>query len=381
MNQGNHIVAPWNTNRRVALFLPSLAGGGAEKIILNVAYGLLQRSIEIDLVLSSRSGQYLERVPPKARVVDLSSPRPLRALPRLVQYLRAERPRVLFSTLTNANVAALIARRIANTRTPCVVREASTLSEELFNSTRVNRLLLPRFVRWLYPQANAVVAPSNGVADDLSAMAGLQREAIRVIYNPVISASMLLQAREKPDHPWFRDSQIPVVLGIGRLSRQKNFETLIRAFAWVRRKFPARLIILGEGEERLQLEQEARNECVYADVALPGFVDNPYAFLGHAKVFALSSRWEGLPNALIEALACGISVVSTNCPHGPAEVLADGRYGQLVPVGDVSAMAHALLKALTGNLSTEDPKAHIVKFHAEANIDAYLELLVGILNS
>jgi glycosyltransferase involved in cell wall biosynthesis len=261
-----------------------------------------------------------------------------------------------------------------------VVREASTLSVELCNSTRINLLAMPWLLRWLYSQADAIVAPSNGVADDLSAVTGLQRNSLRVIYNPVVSRSMLSKAQETPDHSWLKSSQLPVILGIGRLSKQKDFGTLIQAFAQVRRQLKSRLVILGEGELRSELERIACNEGVQEDVSLPGFVRNPYPFFKNAKVFALSSRWEGLPNALIEALACGTPVVSTNCPHGPAEILADGRFGQLVPVGDVTAMAKALLKVLAGTFVPDDPKGHMSKFDAETNIDAYLQMLSGFIN-
>lgn len=375
MNGRNRSIASISLERRVAFFLPSLSGGGAEKIMLNIAKGFLERRVPIDLVLSQRSGQYIKHVPSAMRVIDLASSRPICAVPGLVRYLRAQRPRVLFSTLTNANVAALAACKLSNTRVSCVVRETSALTEELRNSTRFNRFVLPTLIRSLYSLADAVVAPSNGAADELSSAVGLQRKSIRVIYNPVVSASMLSQAGETPDHPWLIENRIPVILGIGRLSRQKDFITLIQAFSQVRRRFNSRLVILGEGELRPDLERVAFNEGVQEDVSLPGFVLNPYPYLKNAKVFVLSSRWEGLPNALIEALACGTPVIATNCPHGPAEILSNGRFGQLVSVGNVSALAQAIQNVLGGAYEADDHSAHILKFDAKTNIDEYLKLL------
>jgi glycosyltransferase involved in cell wall biosynthesis len=361
---------------RAALFLPSLEGGGAERIFLKVAQGLLEYGLDVDIVLAKRVGQYLGSVPSGARVVDLSSSRPLRAVPALVRYLRSQRPFALLSTITNANVAALIAWRLADVPTRMIVREASTLSAELRITSALDRLVLRKVVRWLYPQADVIVAPSNGVADDLAVVAGLRREAIQVVYNPVVSNALLARAQEAPDHPWLSDKTIPVVLGIGRLSRQKDFGTLIRAFALVRRHLSARLLILGEGQERAELEDLIHREGLSEVVSLPGFVTNPYALLTHAALFVLSSQWEGLPGVLIEALACGTLVVSTDCPSGPKEILADGKYGRLVPVGNVEAMAQAIFSALSGEYVKVDPAEHISLFDVQTNTNAYLGLLL-----
>lgn len=364
------------TGGRLALFLPSLAGGGAERIAINLAAGFSARGHGVDIVLATAVGEYLDRVPAGVRIVDLGASRPLTAVPTLVRYLRVERPRALLATITNANLAALWALRLSGTATRCVVREASTLSMDLVHASALNRFLLPRLIARDFPRAQAIVAPSRGVADDLARVTGLPRNAVRVIYNPVVSAALIERSRRPVDHHWLRGDGVPVIVGMGRLTRQKDFGTLIRAFARVREQFPSRLLILGEGEDRNALGELCRSLGVADDVDLVGFVANPYAFLSRAALFVLSSRWEGLPGALIEALACGARVVSTDCPSGPREILADGAYGQLVRVEDDGALVEAMLAALTGDFVAADPAKWIGLFDAEANIDRYLDLLV-----
>ena len=201
-------------------------------------------------------------------------------------------------------------------------------------------------MRKTYPLAHAVVSVSPGVANDLASVLGLPRARIRVIYNPVISTDLLIRANESPNHTWLTTQETPVILAVGRLVEQKDFSTLIRAFALVRRQIPARLIILGEGELRAELRALVSSLNLNDCVDMPGFTENPYGFMHRAAIVALSSRWEALPTVLIEALYCGVPVVSTDCPSGPAEILAQGKYGRLVPVGDPVAMASALLESL-----------------------------------
>ena len=358
-----------------ALFLPSLDGGGAERIFLNLAQGLVEYGVAVDILLAKREGPLLSSIPKGASLIDLSNSKPIRSVPALVRYLRSKCPSVLISTMTNANLAALMAHRLATVSTRIIVREASTLSVELRNSSTLNRLLTKSMVRYLYPIADFVVAPSNGVADDLARVARLHRKSIRVVYNPVVSETLLSKACDIPDHPWLKANHIPVVLGVGRLTAQKDFNTLIRAFAIVRRNIAARLLILGQGPERPLLQKLIDQEGLGADIALVGFVANPYSFLSRANVFVLSSAWEGLPGVLIEALACKTAVVSTDCPNGPREILSNGKYGQLVPVGNAETMANAILKVLTVKYTNLDSTEHLSLFDFQHNTRAYLKLI------
>lgn len=363
--------------QRIALFLPSLSGGGAEKVALLLATEFAERGYYVDMVLSKATGEFLNLIPDKIRVIDLQASRPLKAIPNLVHYLINERPTALLSKITNANVAALLAIWLARTKTRCVVCEESTFSIDLANTSRLNRLLLPKILRYFYPKAHAVVAVSQGVADDFVKMIGLPQQLIRVIYNPVMPRTVLSQLREAVNHRWLHSDGVPIIIGIGRLTRQKDFPTLIRAFAHVRKLLPLRLIILGEGEDRADLENLCHSLGVAADVDLVGFVANPYAFLSRADLFVLSSRWEGFGNVLLEALNVGVPVISTDCPNGPKEILKEGKYGQLVPTGDDEAMAAAMMRVLNGEFVAADVADPLSLFRTEANVDRYLELLVN----
>ena len=364
--------------KHVALFIRSLGadGAGAERVWLNLAGDFAARNYRVDLVLGRRTGYLADAVPPRVRVVDLgvrsrwplvsailrdpvsagslapalaALPPPwiLAAVPALADYLARERPDALLSALSYSNLAALWARQRAGVSVRVVISERNTLSVRTAHARGAQWRALPKVeARW-YPRADAILAVSQGVADDLAHTAGLARDRITVTYNPVDLAAIESAAREPVAHPWLAPGERPVVLGVGKLKPQKGFDVLLRAFARVRANRPARLVILGEGPQRRALEQLARGlELAPDDVALPGFVANPYAWMARSAVFALSSRWEGLPNALIEALACGCAVVSTDCPSGPAEILAGGRLGPLVPVDDAEALAAAIGGAL-----------------------------------
>lgn len=364
-------------SRAIAFFLPSLCGGGAERVILNLSHGMTERGLPVDLVLAAADGALLEQVPPAVRLVDLRAPRVLRSLGPLSGYLRRERPKVLVSSMGHANLVALWAAKLAGQATPVIVTQHNTLSQETRQDNWLAARLWPPVLRLFYPWADSVVAVSRGVADDLARTSGLLRERVEVVYNPVITPTMLALARQTSDHPWLAPGQPPVILGIGRLTRQKDFFTLLRAFAEVRQRWTGRLIILGEGEDRLALEALARELGVANDVALPGFQENALAYLAGSAVFVLSSAWEGLPTVLIEALAVGTRVVSTDCPSGPREILQDGRLGALVPVGDAPALAAAILDAVE-RPANAIPSDALIPFTRDAAVDHYLRLIESL---
>ena len=220
-----------------------------------------------------------------------------------------------------------------------------------------------------------VACVSQGMADDLQALTRLPPGKIRTLYNPVVDPGLPGRADAALDHPWFAPGEPPVLLGIGRLHPQKDFATLLRAFAQVRAVRAARLLILGEGEEREALEALVAELGVAADVALPGFAANPYAYLSRAGAFVLSSRWEGLPTVVIEALACGAPVVSTDCPSGPDEILQGGRLGALTPVGDDAALARAILDTLAAPPDPAAGRARAQDFAVAPAAQAYLDAL------
>jgi glycosyltransferase involved in cell wall biosynthesis len=236
--------------------------------------------------------------------------------------------------------------------------------------------LTPLLAQLFYPWADGVVGVSLGVAKDLAHITNLPLEHIQVIYNPAVTPELAEKAKESVAHPWFTSEETPVVLGVGKLELQKDFPTLIHAFAKVRQVRTARLVILGWGPEpdRLKLEALVRELGLEGDVAMPGYVENPYAYMARAAVFVLSSAWEGFGNVLVEALAVATPVVSTNCESGPAEILDHGKYGSLVPVGDSQALAEAILKVLAGKSKPVD-LSWLNQFSLETITQQYLDLL------
>jgi glycosyltransferase involved in cell wall biosynthesis len=358
----------------IAFFLPGLHGGGAERIVLNLTEGIAERGLPVDLVLAAAVGPLSEQVARGVRLVDLASPRVLRSIRPLARYLRRERPRAMISSMSHANLVALWAAKLAGTGTPVVVTEHNTMSQSALQQGRLERALWPPVLRAFYPWASHVVAVSCDAADDFARSVGMSRERVQVIYNPVIMPDIEARAGRVPEHPWFRPGEPPVILGIGRLTRQKDFPTLVRAFAELRRQRSARLIILGEGEDLAALEALVADLGLRNDVQLPGFRDNPLGYLAASALFVLSSAWEGLPTVLIEALAVGTRVVSTDCRSGPREILQDGRLGTLVPVGDVAALSAAMAAALDCP-PPQVPTGALEPFTREAAVDNYLRLL------
>jgi glycosyltransferase involved in cell wall biosynthesis len=235
---------------------------------------------------------------------------------------------------------------------------------------------MPWLAKQFYPWADGIVAVSQGVGDDLAQFVDLNGKPIHVIYNPVVRPELHDLARLPLDHPWFRPGEPPVVLGVGRLNPQKDFGTLIRAFAKVVRTREARLLILGEGAQRDELEALVKELNLQQQISLPGFANDVYAYMSRASLFVLSSKWEGLPGVLIEAMCCGAPVVSTDCPSGPREILQDGKYGDLVPMDDADALADAIATNLDAG-STGPPRESWRRFEPETVVDQYLEVLLG----
>ena len=357
---------------RIAIFLPSLRGGGAERVMVVLSTALAERELGVDLVLAKAEGPYLSRVNERVRVVDLGRRRVASSLPGLVRYLRSERPEALLSALNHANLIAMLAHRLARVPSRLVVSEHNTLSQSRPRNLRGR--LVPALTSLFYPMADNVVTVSKGVAADLVRVTGLDSQKVKVIYNPVVEPTIMTQAEEPLNHPWFAPGEPPVVLGVGRLTDQKDFSTLIHAFARLCKMRQARLIILGEGELRPQLEALVAELGIREDVALPGFAANPFAYMRRAAVFGLSSLWEGLPTVLIEAMACGTPVVSTDCPSGPREILEDGRWGRLVPVGAVDGMVHAM-EATLNEAKHPDVVRRAMDFSADRATEGYLRAL------
>ena len=358
---------------RIALMIPTLVGGGAERSFLNLAEGFHQAGYAVDLILKQATGEYLMQVPEGIHLVDLHASRMARTLPGLIRYLRARRPRVLIAGLELTHIIALIAQAVSGVPTKVIVTINSVISQER-HFYLPNRSLEKGLMKLLYPRAGEIVGVSKGVAQDFSNFLGIPLERIRVIYNPAITPTLLESAGQTIHHPWFVEGQPPVVLGVGRLEPVKDFSTLIKACALARQHVPLRLLILGEGAQRKELEHLARQLGLQEDACFPGFQQNPFAYMRGAALLALSSLHEASPNVIIQAMACNCPVIATNCPGGTAELVGDGAYGHLVPVGDSRAMAQAIQAALVGDVR-QPPAEWLQKFEQDYAIQRYLELI------
>ena len=362
--------------QRVAIFTANMDGGGAERAMLKLAGGIADHGYDVDLVLSRAEGHYLREVPDSVRIVDLRARRVLSSIPGLVRYLRRERPNAMLTSMNYVNVVGIWARTLARVDTRLIVNEQNALSLEAAHSPRRRHRLMPRLIKRFYPWADGVTSVARGTADDLVHAAGVSPDLIEVVHNPIVTTELRELVAAPLDHPWFAPGEVPVVLGVGRLAPQKDFGTLIRAFARVIARRPCRLMILGDGPERASLEALVSERGLTGSVDLPGWISNPYPYMARAGVFVLSSRWEGLPSVLIEALFCQVPVVATDCLSGPREILEGGRYGVLVPVGHEEALAAGIEAALAGKLPPP-PAESWEPYEQETVVRRYLEVLVG----
>jgi glycosyltransferase involved in cell wall biosynthesis len=298
----------------------------------------------------------------------------LRSLPGFERYLRQQRPEILLTAMDYVNVLSVMVRAVSSRRTRLFVTCHTSFLNSVRNSPWMRDRLLPLMVRLTYRHASGVITVSSGVADTIAKVAAIPRNSIRVIYNPVVIPGFEHEAAALPDHPWFAAGQPPVVLGVGSLTPEKDFATLVCAFAAARQKMELRLVILGDGERRGELESLSASLGVSRDVALPGWIGNPYSYMSRAGVFVLSSRWEGFGLVLAEALACGTPVVSTDCPSGPSEILENGKHGALIPVQDPGAMADAIVHALAHRPDPAKLRARGYEFSLEKVVREYLRI-------
>lgn len=399
--------------RHLAITVDKLSWGGIQRVLFELAKEFIDRDILVDFVVCESGGTLANRVPPGVRVFQLKrsfniSTRwyALRAdihawrimlkpvllsrkppgymvyLPSFVHYLKSQQPHAILSAGRTLNIATIWARKLAKISSRVVLSEHVAPSSDLRGSRKWGRRYLTPLMAHNYAMGDCIIAVSDGVADDLAAITGLPRESIHTIYNPIVSKALLESAKHPIQHPWFEPGQPPVILGAGRLVEQKDFKVLVKAFGLLRKKRDARLIILGSAKDdattkkrRNALLAIAREMGVADDVCLPGYVEHAPAYMSKASLFVLSSAYEGFGNVLVEALALGCPVVSTNCPSGPSEILENGKWGALVPVGDYEALAQAMARTLDRPIGGEDLRRRGAYFNASHAADRYAQLL------
>jgi glycosyltransferase involved in cell wall biosynthesis len=393
----------------VAFLMGNLHGGGVQRMTMLLAEGLAAQGARVDLVVCDTQGELRNQIPSALHMVALEHANPIAArlavlradprgmaawlrplttikyssptlgcLPSLARYLRRARPDSLFSATSHLNIEAVLARRLAGVPTRLVISDRSHFSSGKPRKAWRQRHLAAAMHR-TYEQADAITAVSDGVADDIARSIGIARETITTLYNPTITPDFQARASQPIAHPWFADGAPPVLLAVGRTTFQKDFSTLLRAFARVRRDRPVRLAIIGEAnaKQAARLRDLAGELAVQEDFALLGYHPNPLPYMARAAAFVLSSRYEGFPNVLLEALACGTPVVSTDCPSGPSEILDGGAYGALVPVADDAALAAAIIATLADPPDRARLQARAAMFDYRTAIARYAAVLLG----
>lgn len=359
---------------RIAVVLPDLRGGGAERMRVMLAREWLARGYDVDFVLLRRAGDLLQLVPQGSRIINLGVAHFRDALLPLRSYLREQRPSVVLAAMWPLTVVAVIAARLSGTSVPTVLSDHSILSQSYQHKGMLHRALLRTSMALGYRLANERIAVSRGVAADASELSGIRKDRFKVIYNP--SAAGVETSANEAVPPELADVRGPLILSVGTFKAVKNYPLLIDAFSRLAPNLAATLCILGDGALRDELEQLVVRHSLQGRVLLPGFKVQTAPWYARADLFVLSSRHEGFGNVIVEALEHGVPVVSTDCPTGPREILCDGEYGRLVPVGDAAALAEAMQAALSESPDRESLKARARDFAVDKIADEYLDVML-----
>ena len=372
---------------KIAIYIDLLQGYGADKTLLKIAGGLADVGLEVDLVTAKKADKIGSPINSAVKLIHLGSSRfnVVKNVVGLTRYLIQKRPTILFSSIHFNNITsvwAIALARLAGVKTKLVVRQANKLEYQLKGYSFPIGLLMYPLIRFAYKKADLIISPSKGLISDITDFMKTDERKIKLIYNPTVTADIFEKAQQKTNHPWFEEKSCPIIVGAGRLKPQKDFTTLIKAFARVKRNFTdAKLVILGEGVQRQELESLIAQLGIEQDVDLVGFQDNPYAFISKADVFVLSSIYEGLPNILIEALALKKKIVATNCHSGPAEILKFGKYGSLLPIGSPVLLEAAISKALTEEPVDWSESNPAEDFEQKNQIEKYVLTFLSLVNT
>lgn len=360
---------------KISILLPNLCVGGVERVAVNLANNFVLLGFKVDMVLMSCEGAFLSQLNPDVHLVDLGAKKLRNVLWPLSRYLRHRQPSALLACMWPLTVIAVWANWFANASTRVVVAEHTTWSMSPILKSFFQRIALRLSIRVFFKRAAGIIAVSQGVSDDLARLTGLDRRLITTIHNPIVAnESLTLNTSENVSRRWWNGAHRRV-LAVGTLKEIKDFPTLLRAFTLVREIIDVKLLILGEGPCRNELESLIIKLGLSSVVEMAGFVSNPSPYYQHADLHVLSSLGEGLPTVIIEALAAGTPVVSTDCPSGPREILEDGRYGRLVPVGDVKALAAAMITTLQEPVDKIALQTRAQDFSVDKIAKQYLKVL------
>jgi len=374
-------------DKKIAFLITSFRPGGGERVMLDLTNGFANAGFDIDLLVVKPVGQYKTQIDTKVNVLSMDAGRLIFSIPKIISYLKKERPGVIVATDEYTHIMSLIAAKLSGTGTKVVLRMGNMFSVLFSKYKRIRDKLIPLIAKTIYKYAYRVVANSQGVAKDVSEMFGIPIEMIKVIHNPKNIEEIRSKAAQKSGHPWLDDKTTPVVLFVGRLREQKNLPLLIKAFAKAREKMPARLVLVGMGREQKRLEKLVEELNLGEFVSFAGFSGNPYAFMSKADVFISTSLWEGLSNSLVEAVVCGAPIIASDCDSGSREIIAPdtdplfrikegiecAKYGVLVPVGSLKDTVAALEKMLSDSDLRADYKKKTPERAENFRLESILE--------
>lgn len=350
--------------------------GGIGRNLVNLSNSFLKFGCQVELLTETRSNRHEKMIRDSVHINTLKTTHAILGVPQFAKYLVTRKPAVILTPILRHTILAIKARRITGVPSKIFTNIHNTysmayagLSEKKFSSR------IRKFQKY-YPQCDGRIAVSRGVAEDFSNLTSIPISSIITIYNPIVTEDLLQQAAKPLNHPWFRKGQPPVILSVGRLEKQKNFPLLIEAFDMLRREkgINCRLMIVGEGSQKNILVERVWRSPFKEDICLHGYSDNPFSLMRGSSIMVLSSSWEGFGNVLVEAMAVGTPVLSTDCPHGPMEILEDGKFGTLVPPGDPAALAMAILNDLRNPRLPEMLKVAAAKFEAGTIARSYLKI-------
>ena len=363
------------SSKRICMSFGCLSSGGIGIVMLNLASAFIEYGAEVDFLFTQTDHAGREsKIPAAVNIYNVAS-RTRHALPKVISYLKKRKPDLIIAARHNVSILMLLARRFAcrdsNSRIICTFHTNRTQTlQDVGWQGRLYDLIAMKLYRW----ADELVAVSSGVAREIEASLAVSHGSVKVIYNPIWTEDMLQKALSSTGEDWLEHKGLPVLISAGRLTAQKNFMLLLKAFEEVNEAVPSRLIILGEGEQREQLQNFVFQRDLSDCVKMPGHVANPLAYFSRANLFVLTSAWEGFGNVLVEAMACGLPIVSTDCPYGPSEILASGQYGELVPVGDQAGLVAAIKRVLKNPPDSQRQKIAAERFSIKNSADAYISL-------
>ncbi len=361
---------------KISFFLPVLVGGGAERVLINLANIMREEGIQVDFLVGSKEGELQKELDGRINIIEFKKNKTIKCLPKLARYLRTCKPDALITGLDHVNLVGIWANILSGYNVKHIVTLHNAISVKIKKTSKFSpRRIIPFLIKIFYQHASSIVGVSNGVLSDYHALFNFPKEKTSVINNPVINQDLFKKSREYLDHPWFNGlNSDPIVITVGRMVEQKRQIDLLKAINILNKKRNVKLIILGEGKLRRNLEEYIKVNQMEDCVLLPGFVENPYKYILRSNIFVLSSGWEGLPTVLIEAGGLGVPVISTNCQYGPAEILENGKYGRLVSIGDVDHLSEAIEEVLNAPKQTFE-KVFIEKYSSQRIVKEYLALL------